>query len=71
LELVSWSWNLTDAVVFQLKIHRSSLLQTSYSKKVRWSTFILTCQYNFCKCLFQRWTALKVRSYTLFQWIPF
>jgi len=32
----SWSqalsWNLTDAVVFQLKIHWSLLVQTSYSK---------------------------------------
>jgi len=46
LEPVSWSWNLTDTVVFWLKIHRSSLVQTGYSKKVWQSTFKLICQYN-------------------------
>jgi len=47
LEPVSLSWNSTDAVIFRLKIHQSSLVQTSYSKKVWWSTFKLIYQYNF------------------------
>jgi len=47
LELVCWSQNLTDTVVFRLKIHQSLLVQTGYSKKVQWSTFKLICQYNF------------------------
>jgi len=54
LELVSWSWNLTDSVRFHMEKHWSLLVQTDHLTKVQQLPFKLMCQYNLYKCFFAK-----------------